>query len=225
MTHTEKVHVIFGLAAAFTGLLALHHAYYPRSRARFAWPVLTFAIGFFLFIPVEAQTRTYQEVGWWDTLLSAVPDSPSYWLHNWFAKLDHWHVIQHKVGGILIMAVGVVEALRAHGRLGQRPWAMLLPALLVGIGLAFGVHGGSREHLPHRSEQVHHWLFGAGFVLAGLTLWLHHSGVLRGAAFRGTWAMCVLLVGLDIAFFYRLTPSELEARKEHHHESAGSRLR
>lgn len=224
MTHTEKVHVIFGTMAALAGLLAVWSSYRPRSPARLCWPVIAFIIGFLLFIPVEAQTRTYQEVGWWDTLLSAVPENPSYWLDNWFDKLSQWHVVQHKIGGLLIMAVGVIEWRRARGRLERSIWGQLLPVLLVGIGLAFGVHGGGAAHLPNRAEQVHHWAFGAGFVAGGVGLFLSQRGTLRGPHWRALWAAMVVAVGLDIAFFYRLTPAERE-RGGHLHASAGSRLR
>lgn len=223
MTHTEKVHVVFGILGAVTGALALWHAFHPTSRARFVWPVLAFLIGFCLFIPVEAQTRTYQEVGWWQTILSVVPDSPRYWLDNWFAKLASRHVVQHKAGGLLIMVVGVVEWQRARGRLATSAWRFALPVLLVLIGLAFGIHGGTAVHLPHRTEQVHHRIFGVGFVLAGMVQALVEMGRLRGA-WRGAWALLVVLVGLDIAFFYRIDPSEFQTG-EHQHASAGSGLR
>lgn len=223
MTHTEKVHVIFGVLAAVTGGLALWHTVRPRSRAGLVWPILTFLIGFCLFIPVEAQTRTYIEVGWWDTLLSVVPDSPQYWLDNWFTKLTAWHVVQHKVGGLLIMIVGVVEWQRARGRLARSWRRYVLPVLLVLIGIAFGVHGGSAAHLPYHSELIHHRIFGVAFVLAGLTQVLVETGRLRGA-WRATWTLLVLVVGLDIAFFYRLDPRELPTGG-HHHASADPGMR
>ncbi|HEU5171706.1 MAG TPA: hypothetical protein VFU46_14255 [Gemmatimonadales bacterium] len=225
MTHTEKVHVIFGCAAAVTGALAVRHAYRPESRTRFVWPVIGFLIGFFLFVPVEAQSRTYEEVGWWETLASAVPQDPAGWVADWFARLDHRHVIQHKIAGFLIMAAGAIEWLRAQGRLAGKPWGQLLPLLLIGIGLAFGVHGGTRQHLPHYVEQLHHWLFGVGFVLAGVALALWQHGLVRAPTFRGLWAALVLIVGLDIAFFYRLDPGELRRAEGHHHEGAGPGLR
>jgi len=220
MTHTEKVHSIFGLLAFVTGALALWSAYHPAHRARLVWPVLAFLIGFFLFIPVEAQTRTYKEVGWWDTLLSAVPDNAGYWISNWFRYLDQWHVVQHKIGGFLIMVAGVIEWRRARGRLALS-WRWAFPVLLVGIALAFGVHGGSGEHLPHRIEVTHHQLFGIALGLAGVALALTHAGRLRHPAWRGLWAILVMVVGLDMAFFYRLPPAD-RAPAPHQHEAGAS---
>lgn len=223
MTHTEKAHVVFGGMAAITGALALWHAFRPRSRARFVWPVLAFLIGFGLFIPVEAQTRTYAEIGWWSFLVSIVPDSPQHWLGDWVAKLESRHVVQHKVGSLLIMIVGVVEWQRARERLTTSRWRYVLPVLLVGIGLAFGVHGGSARHLPYRSEQIQHVTLGIAFVFAGVVQGLVESGRLAGP-WRGAWAVLTLLVGLNIALFYRLAPGELRTGG-HIHESAGPRLR
>lgn len=223
MTHTEKVHVIFGVLAALTGGLALWHAFRPRSRAALVWPLLALGIGLALFVPVEAQTRTYVEVGWWDTLLSVVPDSPRYWLNNWFAKLGEWHVVQHKIGGLLIMIVGAVEWRRARGGLQGLAWKFVLPVLLVAIGLSFGIHGGTRAHLPNRTETLHHQVFGLAFVVAGVTKGLVESRRL-GGAWRGAWALVVLLVGLDIALLYRLDPVERQVGGRHH-ESTGTRER
>lgn len=224
MTHTEKVHIIFGLMAACIGFFALWGTAVPGSRARLVWPALTFLVGFFLFIPVEAQTRTYQPVGWGATLLSAVPDNAEYWLDNWFRYLRERHVLQHKVGGLLIMAAGIIEYARARGRLQRGRWEAALPVLLLGIGIAFGVHGGSAEHLPNLTEQRHHQVFGLLFAAAAVTLGLARTKHLRRPAWHLVWAVLVLVVGLDIALLYRLTPAE-RAIGGHHHASTGSGMR
>lgn len=225
MTHTEKVHVIFGLVAVVTGLFGLWASLFPESRARLVWPVLAFLVGFFLFIPVEAQTRTYQELGWWETLRSFIPEHPATWPQDWLRYLNHWHVVQHKVGSLLMMIAGAVEFGRARGRLTTPGWAWVFPGLLMGVALAFGLHGGSAEHLPNRTEQVHHQILGAAFAIAAVSLLLTRTGRLRHPFWKGLWAILVLVVGLDIAFFYRLTPSERITTEEHHHASADPGMR
>lgn len=223
MTHTEKVHVIFGMLAAITGALALWHAHRSRSRVGQLWPVFALIIGLCLFVPVEAQTRTYLEVSWWGTVFSVVPDSPQYWLDNWFAKLSSWHVVQHKAGGLMIIIVGVVEWLGIRGRLAKSGWRYVLPILLVAIGVAFGVHGGGPEHLPFRTEQLQHQVFGVGFALAGVVQGMVVAGRL-GGGWRAAWATLVLLVGFNITFLYRIEPEGLQTGG-HHHASVDSRLR
>lgn len=226
MTHTEKVHVIFGAIAALVGLLGLWSTWRPDSRARYAWPVLTFLIGFFLFIPVEAQTRTYQPLGWWETLGSFVPEHPETWLSDWPRYLTHRHVIQHKVGSFLVMLCGAVELARARGRLSAPAWGWLFPSLMLAVALAFGLHGGSAEHLPNRVEQLHHQVLGVLLTVAAISVFLVRAGRLQGVFWRGAWAGLVLVVGLDIALLYRLSPAERNASAEgHHHESTGPGMR
>lgn len=224
MTHTEKVHVIFGIVAAVVGLLALWETYRPTSAARLVWPVLTFLIGLCLFIPVEAQTRTYREVGWWETLLSVVPQHPLTWVRDWLRYLPQRHVIQHKLGALCIMGVGLIELFRARGRLAGPAGRWALPALLLGTGIAFGVHGGTAAHLSHRTEQLHHHVLGVALTMAAASLALVRTGRVRGRGWEGAWAGLVLAVGLDIALFYRLTSAE-RITEVYHHESADPGMR
>lgn len=221
MLHTEKVHVMFGLLAAFGAACALRAAFRPESPARLVWPAVAILVGVFLFIPVEGHTLTYQDVGWWDTILSVLPTDRANWIPNWIATLSVPHVLQHKIGGFAIITMGVVEWQRGRGSLQGNGWAVILPLMLVIAGLAFGIHGGSSDHLPSRGEQVHHWIFGTAFVLAGLSLGLARTGRVEGRMWHGAWAVLVLLTGLQIALLYRVDPpTETE---EHHHESAGAR--
>lgn len=224
MTHTEKVHVILGSAAALAGTLALWQIYRPNSRARLYWPVLAFLIGFFLFVPVEARSRTYQEVGWWGVLLSAVPEHPTTWLRDWLFYLPQRHVIQHKIGALCIMAIGVIEFRRGQGGLCGQTLGLALPALLLGTAIAFGVHGGTALHLTHPVEQIHHRVLGAAFAAAAISLAMSRIGRLRAHFWKGLWAALVLAVGLDIAVFYRLRPTERN-KEIYHHESAGPGMR
>jgi hypothetical protein len=224
MTHTEKVHVILGSVSAVAGALALWGVYRPANRARFLWPVLAFRIGFFLFIPVEAQSRTYQELGWWDVLRSAVPEHPATWLRDWFHYLPQHHVIQHKIGALCVMAIGAIELRRVQSGLPGRAWGLALPALLLGTAIAFGLHGGTAAHLTHRVEQVHHHVLGVALAAAGITLALFRTGRLRARFWEGLWAALVLAVGLDIAVFYRIRPSAW-GKEVYHHESAGPGMR
>lgn len=224
MTHTEKVHVVFGVLAALTGGLALWHVVRPRSYAGLAWPLLAFIIGLCLFIPVESQSRSYQMVRWSDALVSAVPEHPATWLRDWFHYLPQRHVIQHKVGALLIMAIGLIEALRARGRLSGSAWRLMLPSLLLGVALSFGVHGGTEAHLSHPTEQVSHHALGVAFAVGALTLALARAGWLQGRVWEGLWAALVLVMGVTLAVSYRLTPVE-RSTEVHHHESTGPRLR
>lgn len=222
MTHTEKAHLLFGVGLALIGGCALRGVWWPASRARLVWPVLAFLIGLLLFVPVETQGRTYDDMGWWDVFWSFIPDTPSRWIPEWIAMAGKPHVWQHKIGGFLTMAAGVIEFMRARGKLSTVGWGFVLPALTVGIGAAFGVHGGSPAHLSHRVEQFHHRVLGLAFVVAGASLALGRAGRHRGPWWSGLWAILILLVGFDLALSYRLTPQE-RRQEAHDHESPGPR--
>jgi hypothetical protein len=204
VTHTERVHVLFGAGLALLGLLAILAERRQSRAAAAGWPVLAFLIGLLLFIPVEAQTRTYTQVGWIELLRTIAPDRPATWIDDWLDRARAGHVVQHKIGGLAAMIAGLVELGLARSRLPSAGWRHVLPAALLTVGLAFGIHGGSSHHLPFRMEQSQHHLLGTGLVIAGVTLALSRAGVLRRRAWAMVWAVLALLAGLNLALFYRL---------------------
>ena len=206
MTHTERAHVLFGVGLALLGMLAILAERRHSRPAATLWPVIALLIGLLLFIPVEAQTRTYTQVGWLELLRTIAPDSPATWIRDWLAKAHAPHVIQHKVGGLAAMLAGAVELALARGWLRASGWRAVLPACLVVVGLAFGVHGGTSHHLPFHMEQAQHHLLGVGLVTAGGTLALSRAGVLRHPSWAMVWPTLALLAGLNLALFYRLPP-------------------
>jgi len=203
LTYTEQVHVLFGTTIAAIGGTAWVSERNPGSRARRIWPVLCFLLGVFLFIPVDVGTGAYHRIGVWATFVSVVPDSAAYWVQRWVRPLGQLHVIEHKVTGVLAMILGATELGRATGRLTRPGWAWVLPAALIGMGLALGIHGGTPQHLPTRVEQMHHWFLGAGLGGSGIVLLLVETGRLP-VAWRNLWPIVLLLLGLDLALFYRL---------------------
>lgn len=199
MTHSEHVHIFFGIGLAITGALWLGAQVPAAARLRYVWPVWLFAVGFFLVIPTETQERTYTQVGAWDTFVSVFPNSFAVWL----ATVQKFHVVQHKVGGVCAMAAGAIEELRAFGLLAAPRWRWALPPLTVAAGLALGVHGGTHQHLPRLVEQEHHWILGGCLVLGGIVQAVATARRARPGWFAVLPAL-VLLAGLDLALFYRL---------------------
>ena len=70
MTHTEHVHILFGIGLALTGVLWLGGQTPAGQRLRYVWPLILVAVGVFLVIPTETQERTYVPVDAWNTFLS-----------------------------------------------------------------------------------------------------------------------------------------------------------
>lgn len=201
MTHTEHVHLLFGIGLAMTGVLWLGAHAYPTGPLRYVWPLLLFAVGLFLVIPTETQERTYVQVDAWDTFLSVFPDSLSVWLRT----VQQVHVIQHKAAGVCAMLAGGIEGSRALGWFSAPQWRWALPLLTIAAGLAIGVHGGTHQHLPRLVEQAHHWIMGGAFVLGGAV----QAMAIRQVPARPIWQRVlpafVLVAGLDLALFYRLS--------------------
>jgi hypothetical protein len=200
MTHSEHVHIFFGIGLALTGLLWLGALVPAGARLRYAWPVLLFAVGFFMLIPTETQERAYTRVGAWDTFLSVFPNSLAVWL----ATVQKFHVIQHKLAGVCAMVAGAIEEVRAFGALAAPRWRWALPLLTIGAGLALGIHGGTHQHLPHLVEREHHWILGGCLAVGGTV----QAVAIARRAERPVWfrvlPALVLLAGLDLALFYRL---------------------
>ena len=200
MTHTEHVHLLFGIGLAMTGVLWLGAQAHPAGPLRYVWPPLLFAVGFFLVIPTETQERTYARVDAWDTFLSVFPSSLSVWL----TTVQKTHVIQHKVTGVCAMLAGGIEGSRALRWLSAPRWRWALPLLTIAAGLAIGVHGGTHQHLPRLIEQAHHWILGGVLVLGGAA----HAVAIGRVPARPIWQRVlpalVLVAGVDLALFYRL---------------------
>lgn len=200
MTHTEHVHILFGVGLILTGASWLG-AQMPRANGlRYVWPVWLFAVGFFLVIATETQERTYAQVGTWDTFLSVFPNSLSVWL----TTVQKFHVIQHKITGLCAMAAGVIEESRSCGWLAAERWPYALPLLTIAAGLAIGIHGGTHQHLPRMVERAHHWVLGTALVLGGIA----QAAAIRQRSqrpfLRRVLPALVLVAGLDLALLYRL---------------------
>jgi hypothetical protein len=199
MTHTEHVHLLFGIGLALTGALWLG-GQTVAPRLRFVWPIVLFAVGFFLVISTETQERTYAQVDAWHTFLSVFPDSFAVWL----TSVQKFHVIQHKITGMCAMAAGAIEEARTCGFLSADRWRLALPLLTIGAGLAIGIHGGTHQHLPHLVERAHHWILGGALVLGGAVQAVATGRQAAHPAWLRVLPALVLVSGLDLALFYRL---------------------
>ncbi|HEY9507008.1 MAG TPA: hypothetical protein VIQ27_13625 [Gemmatimonadales bacterium] len=206
MTHTERVHVLFGAGLILMALLAIAADRRPGGIASAAWAGLAFVIGLLLFVPVEANTRTYTLLGWMDVLRTVVPDHPAHWVGDWFVKARATHVLQHKIAGVAAMLAASVELVRARGALSHPRWRYVLPACLLTVAASLGLHGGTSHHLPFAMEQREHHVMGTGFALGGLSLGLHRAGILPHRRWALVWPVLALLAGIGLVLFYRLPP-------------------
>jgi hypothetical protein len=206
VTHTEWVHVLFGIGLVLMALLAIRAEWRPGGMAASAWPALAMLIGLLLFVPVEAHTRTYMVLGWMDVLRTLVPDRPAHWLGDWLVAVHPAFVLQHKVGGAAAMLLGSVELARARGFLLDPRWRYILPACILVAAASFGLHGGTTHHLPFAAEQRQHHVMGVAFAISGLSVGLHRAGILPHRRWALVWPVLALVAGISLVLFYRLPP-------------------
>jgi hypothetical protein len=120
--------------------------------------------------------------------------------------LGHDHeIIQHKLYGLLLLAVGLIEWLWRTGRLIHRAWVTALPILAIVGGLMLFVH--SHGHHPAADKIARdHLTMGVLAIIAG-------SCRLAGADFWGpsdraatprwavAWASLILLIGVQLVVY------------------------
>ena len=121
-----------------------------------------------------------------------------------FSGTDH-EILQHKIYGILALAVGLIEWLRRAGRLHHTFWNIPLPAFAVIGGLMLFLH----SHGIHPSAQaiaLNHAVMGTMAIVAGSCKLLsaraaappNPAGLSR---WKLTWAGFILLIGIQLLFY------------------------
>jgi cell division protein FtsW (lipid II flippase) len=132
---SELNHHIAGAILIAIGLMVICGRKYEKFKfMQWLWPLLFIAAGLFL-------------AAWSDEEIWPRGDRSWLWLIGRDAEAR-----QHKIYAVLLITIGLVEYLRAHGRLSRRWATWLFPCLAVfgGVFLFFHDHGGhSTAALPH----------------------------------------------------------------------------
>ena len=192
---------VWGLTALMVGLL------WPRRTwFRFVPPLVLVGLAEFLFFRNDPKTWPAGPIGFWISF-----QDPA--------------VVQHRVFVLLILAIALVELLRAADRLSPLMQKFALPALVVfaSIFLLFHQHGGlvmqqTMQQMSNatmtpspeaksmmasmnliKSEQLGFALFGLGLGAAKL---LADTGVLKGRLGATLWPLFAIGLGIYMAGFY-----------------------
>lgn len=188
---SEFNHHLAGFLVALAGIFILAE---PRLSprwpyVRYAWPVCFLLAG--LFVLVFSDTELW-------------PFGPQ----SWFYGISHHaEVRQHKSFAIILLGLGVIEFLRASGRL-KAAWAgWVFPVLAIAgsIILLFhdhrgGMHGPGHMERMARIQNQHRGYTAAGFAV-GLTKGLSEINTNWQGLFSKLWPSFMILLGVLLMFY------------------------
>src|SRR5580765_7246491 len=127
---SEMNHHVAGLILILIGTMVIcGHRYKKLAFVQQLWPLLFIAAGAFLAVWSDAEIWPRGNLNW-----------------TWLLQHDA-EARQHKIYAILLIAIGVIEYLRARARLSRKwaPWAFPVLAIFGGVFLFFHDHGGSHD--------------------------------------------------------------------------------
>ena len=189
IAYSERNHHIAGLLVILMGFAELTHAMRltALSWARFLLPSALLCTGAFLLIWSDHEAWPIGSLTFWQSFFG-----------------DDHEIIQHKLYGILALAVGSVEILRRSGRAGHRVWASPLPLMAIIGGLMLFGH----SHGVHPSAQkisTHHAIMGTMALTAGssklFSTWLNPGPGAVSVRWDWIWAGLILLIGAQLLIY------------------------
>jgi putative copper resistance protein D len=188
---SEFNHHLAGFFVVLAGIFILAE---PRLSARwasvrYAWPVCFLLAGIFVLV--------YSDTELW-------PFGPQ----SWFYGLSHhMEVRQHKSFALILLAVGVIEFLRARGTLkaAWAGWVFPVVAIAGSIILLFhehrgGMHGAGHMERMARIQTEHHSYTAAGFGI-GLTKGLSEIKTNWQPVFNKLWPSIMIVLGVMLMFY------------------------
>ena len=178
---SEFNHHLAGLLVLAAGIFIIAEGNIRARRplVRQAWPLCFLLSGLFVLVFSDTELWPFNSQSWY------------------FGLTHHAEVLQHKAFAVLLLALGVIELLRARGTLKAGWWGYVFPAIaMVGsVILLFHDHQGHAHGADHmevmRRIQSEH----LGFAVAGFGIALTKGLAETPSAWR--------------AFFKRLFPTLL----------------
>lgn len=188
IAYSERNHHVAGLFIILMGLAELSHALRLPSIAwaRFLLPAAMTLTGIFLMVWSDHEAWPIGSLSFSDT----------------FFGQDH-EIVQHKVYGIMALAVGSVELFRRLGRVGHQAWATPLPLMaIVGGIMLFGHSHG--VHPAAEKITLHHTVMGVLAITAGSSkLWDGWAQPVspRASKLEFLWVGLLLLIGAQLLVY------------------------
>ena len=188
---SEFNHHLAGFFVVLAGIFILAE---PRlgvrwPKVRYVWPVCFLLAGIFVLV--------FSDTELW-------PFGPQ----SWFYGLSkHMEVRQHKSFALILLAVGVIEFLRARGSLKAAwgGWVFPVVAIAGSIILLFhehrgGMHGAGHMQRMARIQTEHHTYTAAGFGI-GLTKGLSEIKTSWQPVFNKLWPSIMIVLGVMLMFY------------------------
>lgn len=143
---------------------------------------LLLAIGALMLLAVAGGSRFPWTTQLWPAVMVVLaivvlyrsdPNAWPYGVKGFWESLAESKVLEHKISGLIVLAMGVVEWLRARQILTHWAWGMLFPMLAISGGIVLFSHVHSegnfnylgRLNLPHKTEGVTAILIGVAWIL------------------------------------------------------------
>jgi putative copper resistance protein D len=190
IAYSDRNHHVAGLLVLLIGLTELREAFAITLLAwsRFLLPAAMLSAGGLLMIWSDHDAWPIGALNLAET----------------FSGTDH-EILQHKIYGILSLAVGLIEWLRRAGRLRHAFWNFPLPAFAVIGGLMLFMH----SHGIHPSAQaiaLNHAVMGTMAIVAGSCKLISAradsaSNPAAPSRWKLAWAGFVLLIGIQLLFY------------------------
>jgi putative copper resistance protein D len=188
---SEFNHHLAGFFVVLAGIFILAEPWLSRRwpSVRYAWPVCFLLAGIFVLV--------YSDTELWP-----------FGLQSWFYGLSHhMEVRQHKSFALILLAVGVIEFLRARGTLkaAWAGWVFPIVAIAGSIILLFhehrgGMHGAGHMERMARIQTEHHTYTAAGFGI-GLTKGLSEIKTNWQPVFNKLWPSIMIVLGVMLMFY------------------------
>jgi putative copper resistance protein D len=189
IAYSERNHHIAGLMVVLMGLAELSHVLRlsPLRGARLLLPSTLMVAGLLISVWSDHEAWPIGSLSFADT----------------FAGGDH-EILQHKIYGILALAVGSIELFRRLRGIGHKAWASPLPLMAIVGGLMLFSH----SHGFHPSGQkiaMHHAIMGTMAVTAGssklLSTWVVPENRSTATNWEMVWVCLILLIGAQLLMY------------------------
>jgi copper resistance protein D len=188
---SEFNHHLAGFFVVLAGIFILAE---PRlsvrwPKVRYAWPVCFLLAGIFVLV--------FSDTELW-------PFGPQSWFYG---LSNHMEVRQHKSFALILLAIGVIEFLRARGSL-KAAWAgWVFPVVAITGSLILlyhehrgGMHGAGHMERMARIQTQHHTYTAAGFGI-GLTKGLSEIKTDWQPVFNKLWPSIMIVLGVMLMFY------------------------